>query len=297
MFIIDEIPGGKMRCWNGCIRPCPQNVTLISLQEAEVLYRQNKIDLAICHNLSDLMAIRNWQLKKVLCIHSTVGGRILTEGSEINHKEWVQMVKSYLSVVKDVYLVSVSFKKAKDWDLETAIIELGVDPGDYYGYTGTLPMVLTVSNGFKQRGKILGFDIHCAILGEHRCEIVGFNRELPDSKPTNNWDELKEKYRENRVYLYTALEEYEDGYNTAMLEAMVTGMPVISYKNNSSPIMDGVNGYISDSISYLRECLGHLLENKEEAFSLGQEARKTALQKFGLDQFIEKWERLITKII
>jgi hypothetical protein len=31
------------------------------------------------------------------------------------------------------------------------------------------------------------------------------------------------------------------------------------------------------------------LEIKEEAFSLGQEAPKTALQKFGLDQFIEKW--------
>ena len=47
-----------------------------------------------------------------------------------------------------------------------------------------------------------------------------------------------------RVYLNTLVEDYEDGYNLALLEAMSAGMPVISIANKTSPIENGVNGYI-----------------------------------------------------
>lgn len=297
IFVVHEIPGKNINRWDNNAHPCPQNVTLISRDEAENLYRKNELHLAICHNMSDLMEIKDWRLKKVLHFHETVRGRILTEKSSIRHSEWEQMVKSYLRTIGDVHLAFVSTKKSTDWNLEGTIIELAVDPYDYYGYTGNVPVALTVSNRFKMRGKILGYDIHRAVLGGFPCEIMGYNPEISNSKPAKDWDELKEKYRQNRVYLFTALEEYEDGYNTAMLEAMATGMPVISYKNDTSPIIDGVNGYISDDISYLHQRLKYLLENKERAISLGKAARRTAIEKFGIEQYVEKWKKLIDNIL
>ena len=40
-------------------------------------------------------------------------------------------------------------------------------------------------------------------------------------------------------------DEYEDGYNLAMLEAMASGMPVVALANRSSPITDGVDGFFA----------------------------------------------------
>ena len=297
IFVVHKIPGKNIKHWDTNIRPCPQNVVLISLDEGEALYRRKQIDLAVCHNISDVMEIRDWRIKKVLCVHETVRGRIVTEQSRIDRREWNQMVKSYLRTAKDVHLVFVSEKKAKDWDLEGYIIEPGVDSDDYYGHKGKIPEALTVSNQFKVRGEILGYVVHGAILSQHPCEIVGYNPGLPDSKPAKNWDELKRKYQQYRVYLFTAQEEYEDGYNLAMLEAMVTGMPIISYKNDTSPVKDGVQGYISDDIYYLRERMEYLLENREAAIELGRAARKTAVEKFGISQYIEEWKKLISDII
>jgi len=297
IYVIHEIHGKKINKWNTNVRPCPENVTLISLGEAKRLYRRKKIDLAVCHNISDIMEIKDLRAKKILCVHGTVKGRIATERSGIKEGEWNRTVRSYLSTIRDLHMVHVSKKKANGRELDGRIIPLGVDPDEYYGYRGSMPKALTVANRFIMRRNILGYDIHRAIIRLLPGEIVGENPGLPDSKPAKTWDELREKYRAHRLYLFTALGEYEDGYNTAMLEAMATGMPVISYLNDSSPIIDGINGYISDDISYLRKRVCHLLENREAAVQLGKAARQTAVQRFGIRQFVEKWRQLIAEIV
>ncbi len=297
IFIVHKIPGKEIKRWDINIRPCPDNIIPVSMPQALEMYEKGRIDLAVCHNISDLMEVSDWQIKKILCIHETVRGRIMTERSGIGHRDWNKMVRAYLQNIKDVHLVFVSEKKAKDWDLNGTIIELGVDPCDYYGYSGRTPNALTVSNGFKLRGKILGFNIHRQILESRPYELVGLDPAIPTSRPAANWGDLKEKYRQNRVYVYTALEEYEDGYNTAMLEAMATGMPVVSYLNNSSPITNGINGFISDDIQYLRECLDGLLNDQNKAIQLGKAARRTVIEKFGIDQHVRKWRNLLNNII
>ena len=293
IFVVHEIPGKDIRKWDVNIRPCPDNITLISMPRAVKMYEKGLIDLVVCHNISDLMEVSEWQIKKMLCVHETVRGRIVTERSRIGRRDWSMMVKAYLNRIKDVHTVFVSKKKARDWGLDGSIIELGVDPHDYCGYSGAIPSALTVSNGLKMRGRILGYDIHQGILDGRPCEIVGHDPGLPGSKRAANWVELKEKYRQNRVYLFTALEEYEDGYNTAMLEAMATGMPVISYTNDTSPVIDGVNGYISNDVGYLMGRLDRLLKDRDEAVRLGREARRTAVERFGIDRHVRKWRRLI----
>jgi glycosyltransferase involved in cell wall biosynthesis len=55
-----------------------------------------------------------------------------------------------------------------------------------------------------------------------------------------------------------------------MLEAMASGMPVVSISSPTSPIIDGKNGFISSDLYYLKDKLKLLLDNLELAKSVGQ---------------------------
>ena len=77
------------------------------------MYGKGRIDLVVCHNISDLIEVSEWQVNKILCLHETVRGRIVTERSKIGHRDWNRMVRAYLQSVKDVHIVFVSEKKGK----------------------------------------------------------------------------------------------------------------------------------------------------------------------------------------
>ncbi|MDP6388159.1 MAG: glycosyltransferase, partial [Candidatus Pacebacteria bacterium] len=123
--------------------------------------------------------------------------------------------------------------------------------------------------------------------------IMGENPTIPESSESKNWDELKSRYITHRLFLNTNVNQYEDGYNLSMLEAMATGMPVVSTANDSSPLIDGENGFISDEIDYLREKIQFLFKNRDEAKRIGQNGRRTVKEKFSLNAFIENWEMAI----
>ena len=296
LCVVDRIAKGSLAAWDPAVRPVPANVRLISMQTAGRLYREGALRAVVCHNVSDLMAVKSWQLPKVLCVHSTVAGRILSERARITKEEWLDTVRAFLNTVEHVRVVFVSAKKAADWGMSGTVIRLWVDPDDYCGYSGKSARALTVSNQFKLRGEILGYDLYRRIVGDRAAEIVGYNPGMAAARPARTWDELKNKYRQNRVYVYTARQAYEDGYNTALLEAMSTGMPVIAYSNDSSPVVDGVNGFISDDTEVLRKGLIFLLKDRSVAATMGRAARRTVLERFPREQFVDRWVDLLNRL-
>jgi tetratricopeptide (TPR) repeat protein/glycosyltransferase involved in cell wall biosynthesis/ubiquinone/menaquinone biosynthesis C-methylase UbiE len=86
---------------------------------------------------------------------------------------------------------------------------------------------------------------------------------------------------------------YEDGYNLSMLEAMATGMPVLSLANPTSPITDGEDGFISDDIQQLRRSAKLLLDDVNLAKTVGAKARTTVETKFPISFFVARWEKAI----
>jgi glycosyltransferase involved in cell wall biosynthesis len=296
LYVVDHMHPGHMTAWDPAVRPVPPNVRLIDLQTASRMHLEGTLHAVVCHNLSDLMAVASWQLPKVLCIHSTVAGRICSERSRITKEDWLDTFRAYLHTLDDVQLVFVSTKKAADWGMSGTTIRLWVDPEDYQGYNGKIARALTVSNQFKLRGEILGYDFYRCIVGDHAAEILGHNPGIAAARPARSWDELKNKYRHNRVYVYTARQMYEDGYNTALLEAMSTGMPVIAAGNDSSPVVDGVNGFISDDTEILQKRLAFLLQDRSAAAALGRAARRTILERFPREQFVDRWVGLLNRL-
>ena len=103
----------------------------------------------------------------------------------------------------------------------------------------------------------------------------------------------REPHPQLRRDINTTVDGYEDGYNLAMLEAMATGMPVVTKSNKSTPILDGENGFCSDDTYYLNRCIDLLMKDQVLAQRLGNNARQTVAQKFSISKFINSWNRIL----
>ncbi len=284
LAIVDRLPGRHVATWDLGARPVPSNGRLVSLSEA----LRCGWDAVIAHNLTDLLSVRQISAPKVLVIHGSLEARIATEGSSLAPDVVRDHVVEYLRLVRGT-VVAVSEMKRDTWRLDCDVIRLAVDGRDYGGYTGDIPRGLRVSNLVERRREVLDWDAHEALTRDVPMLLVGHNPGRSDSRPSESWDELKAKYREHRFVVHTATPRLEDGYNTALLEAMATGLPVITTSHASSPIVDGVNGFVSTDTERLRERAHLLLGDRELARRLGAAARRTVLEEFGIERFTAGW--------
>jgi glycosyltransferase involved in cell wall biosynthesis len=88
----------------------------------------------------------------------------------------------------------------------------------------------------------------------------------------------------------------------AVIEAMTIGMPVVALATTELPtvILHGETGYVSCNVDELIERMLFLLADHEEACRLGRNARAVAHERFGLDRFIQDWNRafaLVTQTV
>ena len=97
--------------------------------------------------------------------------------------------------------------------------------------------------------------------------------------------------------MHTTEDAYEDGYNLGLLEAMATGMPVVATASVTTPVVDGVNGFVSDDLTALRERLALLLADRDEAARLGRAARATVAERFPLAAFVARWDAVFGEAV
>ncbi len=268
----------------------------MTLQEAKQNLMLGLYELAICHNNQDLLDIKDYTLPKISIFHSTLTGRIVEEGSEVDLSSFRRMVAK-LHTYWGVKSTFVSSLKKRDWGINGKVIKLPAPTDECFGYSGEVPRVLRVANHLQERDSIVGYSIQEEILQGLPSDIIGLNPSLPSAKPAASWEELKGMYRSYRLFLVTNREGVEDGYNTATLEAMATGMPVVSIKHSTSPVVDGYNGFISNDLKYLREKVAFLLRDRQEALRLGGNGRRTVMERFPLQAFIENWRKAITDVV
>lgn len=282
--------------WNDAVRPLPKNWNLISWEEAQARLKRGYYQLALAHNISDYIDFLPYPLARVLVIHTTLSGRLTEERTHVDPEDYK---KQFFQLIKKSggAMVFVSEHKRKDWNLAGKVIPLAVDPEDYHGYHGEKASILRVSNQLIERGEILDYETHCYLTKDLALSLIGHNPKSPEARIADGWEDLKECYRSHRVYLHTAKTDLEDGYNTAMLEAMGTGMPIVCTAHPTSPVIDGVNGFISTDKVYLREKLIQLLNDQELAQKLGQQSRETALKLFHINGFQKSWEAVFKKAL
>jgi glycosyltransferase involved in cell wall biosynthesis len=81
----------------------------------------------------------------------------------------------------------------------------------------------------------------------------------------------------------------------ASVEAMAAGLPVLGNRHPTSPIKHGISGFLSDNPAELRKFATILLEDKELANMMGQQARKTAIEEFPISRFARAFNLSIEK--
>ncbi len=182
---------------------------------------------------------------------------------------------------------AVSKMKVETWGLGGDVVNFFAAIDEYPVWRGDLQRGLRISNHILRRPRVLLWEFHQAAFGDLPVTIVGHNPEMHGVKPAADWKDLKKILSLHRFYIHTADPRLEDGYNMAMLEAMAAGLPVLGNRHPTSPIVNGMNGFLSDDPGELRGLALRLLADRDLALQLGSGARETVRRQFSPERFAQ----------
>jgi len=276
-----DTPGTGEIFWDTRSRPQPKNYhRLKRLMDAEV-----KFDLILAHYNIGYHSLK--QLDRPLIYKEHCIRREFEVASE-----WLERI-SYFSFASQTaasrWLVRPEFEKRK------VLIGMGMDLDTYGGYTGSIRRVLAVGQNICLRGEEKGYDNLLRLSKEFPITVVGQgNERIPGAVgPAENYAELIEYYRTHRVFLNPS-----NLLGMSTLEAMATGMPVVSFRMlNSDLIVNRQNGFVVDDVENARRVLNQLLHDRDLAQVTGKNARATIEKKFPKVAFVNRWNALFRQAV
>ncbi len=285
------------RDWDERLRPVPANVTLVDEADALAALANGAFDLSLAQNFRDLALVVKSPTPSVMLFHNSLTGELALGANTVRRRQFLSDVGGLIDQTAARAFVSES--KQNDWDLSSrsVVIPHGVDQTPFplaQGEGDTT--VLRVGNRMKARDIMMGWSLQERIIDEIPSLLLGAGDSATGSRVCESFDELVDHYQRHRIYLHTTLAPFEDGFNLALLEAMSCGMGVISYRNPTSPIIDGINGYLSEEVSVLRRRIAELTDDPVAARRLGVEARNTVARLFPFEPFLARWNDLFDAV-
>ncbi|MCL4641284.1 MULTISPECIES: glycosyltransferase [Olivibacter] len=191
----------------------------------------------------------------------------------------------------EVLLIHVTHFNNLMWDnnrTPTRVIQHGVLIPKDVNYTGVLEKGVVVINGIAKRGRRLGYDIFKQVQKYVPLDLIGMESEVAGGLGEIAPPELPSFISKYRFFFnpirYTSL-------GLAVCESMMVGLPIIGLATTemAMTVDNGKSGYIHTDVSYLINKMQLLLDDPLHAKKLGDNARETAIQNFGMDRFIRDW--------
>ncbi|MHC4212607.1 MAG: glycosyltransferase [Planctomycetota bacterium] len=290
--IVIGLTGRYEHGWDSRMRPIPQNSKLITLDEA--LNNRVPYYCIITHNVTDLLDAKLRSEPKIMVLHLPIEARIVEEQSTVSRKEMLDALGHYIDLL-GCHVVAVSPFKGQSWGFTEDVVVFGIDVDSYPDYSGEKSCGLRISNFIEGRQQFLLWDFHQQAFSGLPVKIVGHNPGMCEVSASKDWIELKQTMQSHRFYIHTADPELEDGFNMATIEAMAAGMPVLGNRHPTSPVKHGVSGFLSDDPAALRKYAKILLEDRELAAKMGEQARKTVIERFDPDVFKGSFLRSIER--
>lgn len=259
-------------------------------------------DVIICMHVVDWLRL-NWS--------KFTGKRVIWRSIGQSTKDVENMLLSFRRDGLQIVRYSPREKTIPGFVGEDAMIRFYKDSDEFGGFTGEKREIITVAQSFQQRYEYTNWNIFekvvdglpARVYGPHNEETGHLNGGCPD------YEGLKKELRENRAFFYTGT--YPAAYTLGFIEALMTGIPVVALGEHlgNSPyyleqrtyevpdiIRNGENGFIADDLDQLRNFLQTLLNDKNRAFYIGQEGRKTAILYFGMDKIKDQWKEFLERI-
>ncbi len=149
---------------------------------------------------------------------------------------------------------------------------------------------LSVVNDWPNRDWCCGYNLWQQTVQGLPIKVFGKSPGL--SEPANSTQHLREIYKCSRIFYNTSL---HSPVPSVLLEAMACGCAIVSTANCMIPeiIQNGKNGLISNDPQELRGFLELLIKDENLAKELGGNARKTIVEKYSLQRFINSWNNLL----
>jgi glycosyltransferase involved in cell wall biosynthesis len=148
------------------------------------------------------------------------------------------------------------------------------------------PYVLSIVNDFVKRDYCCNYYGWKRVVTDLPHRLVGNTPGL--SEPAKSLEDLRNEYNSCAIFFNSSTESQ---LPTTILEAMSCEKPIVSTATCSIPsfIKHGVNGFLSNDEGELKQYLQKLLSDKELRAKMGKEARKTILEKFSEEKYINSW--------
>lgn len=157
--------------------------------------------------------------------------------------------------------------------------------------------IVSVVNFWAKRDWACGWNFYEQIkniLREESFKVLGDNPGL--SRPAKNLNVLRSELNKSDIFLNTSL---NSPIPMSLLEAMACGRPVVSTKTCMIPeyVKDGENGLLGETPNELAAHIQRLREDKDLAAYLGKNARKTMVEKYNIENFTKKWNKIFNHAI
>jgi hypothetical protein len=292
-FYAWRVLDGSIKDWDENYAPLPKNYTLLNPQKGanqipmwldfDLILSQNKFgQFPVLQGLAQQLQVPFISLEHTLPLPAWTPGYINA----------LHQMRGDMNV-----FISEFSRKGWGWgEDEAEVIHHGVDT-DLFRPTSDIdkkPHILSVVNDWIKRDVFCGFRLWRDVTNGLLVYVLGNTPGL--SMPAKDTKELVSHYNAAQIFLNTSL---VSPVPTALLEAMSCGCAVVSTATCMIPevIQNGVNGYISNDPAQLRRYLDMLLANPERCKALGAEARKTIVERFGMEKFVERWNDLFLRAL
>lgn len=288
-FLLPVLPGrgpygrGRALTWQW-----PDNAVEVSPAEAG----ETDVDLVVLQRPEDVTLAETWlggrrpgaDIPAVYLEHNAPQGRI----AEMCHP---------MADQSTVTVVHVTHFNDLFWDCgraSTVVIEHGIpDPGHLAD--GRLPRAAAAINEPVRRRRVTGSDLlvelSCRsgvvidLFGMHSQALGG--RDLPQQR-------LHQEMARRRAYVHPVR---WTSLGLTLIEAMHLGLPVVALATTA--VVEAVPpeaGVVSNNLDTLARGLRWLAADAEAAAAMGKAARAAALAQFGLERFVEDWNRLFAEV-
>jgi hypothetical protein len=198
----------------------------------------------------------------------------------------------------NVLLVHVTHFNDLMWDsgpTPTQVIEHGVLMLSDARYSGHVPRGAVVVNNLPSRGRRLGLDVYREVERRVPLSLYGMDSKAIGGEGEVGNARLPDVLAAHRFFFnpirYTSL-------GLAIVEAMMVGLPIVGLATTElvTVIRNGENGFVDTDVDALVDCMKELLADAVLARRLGDAARATALERFGIDRFVADWQDALARV-
>jgi len=224
---------------------------------------------------------------------------------------WEEKAKTYKKAGLKIVRMGYTEANRLTFAGQDEVIRGYVDLEVFTGWVGNKKVVLTYNSRFQQR---LNQSLnqcnksYLKVREAFNCfELYGFENLTSISLGPVSYEKQIEKYKESMVYF--SLNSESAVYTNAFMEALMTGIPVVTFGSNlsnviSNPelrntyevpnlVINGKEAIISDDIEEIKQEIQKLLDSPDYRIQIGNSGRQKAMKLFNKEVIFDQWKNFL----